>query len=270
MQRMNVVLPEPGRADDADRLALRDLERDALQHLEPAEALVHVLRVHDDVVAHRRARTLADRRTTPRRAARGSVSSSPRSLAASRRSIDAWITLQTDVSTRYQNATATKYSTGLNVCRVVDLGVAEELVDADEGEQRRRLQHVVELVAERRDDHARRLRQDDPAHREPVAHPERLRRLHLAAVDRVDAGADDLAHVRALVDARARGCRRATAPSRLDEAEVQRSSGSACTPNSRFDAVVDEEDLHDHRRAAEDEHVEARQPAQRRRASTSA
>ena len=31
--------------------------------------------------------------------------------------------------------------------------------------------------------------------------PERLRRLHLALVDRVDAGADDLPHVRALVDA---------------------------------------------------------------------
>ena len=31
--------------------------------------------------------------------------------------------------------------------------------------------------------------------------PERLRRLHLAPVDRVDAGADDLPHVCALVDA---------------------------------------------------------------------
>ena len=43
-----------GRPDDADRLALRDLERDALQHLEPAEALVDVLGVHDEPSRHRR------------------------------------------------------------------------------------------------------------------------------------------------------------------------------------------------------------------------
>src|SRR6185437_3403133 len=41
-----------GRPDDADGLAIRHLERDALQHVEPAETLVDVLGVHHGV-AHR-------------------------------------------------------------------------------------------------------------------------------------------------------------------------------------------------------------------------
>ena len=42
------------------------------------------------------------------------LSSSPRSLAASLRSIAAWMNVHTVVSTRYQNATPRKYSTGWN------------------------------------------------------------------------------------------------------------------------------------------------------------
>src|SRR5206468_11629426 len=40
-------LPGSRRADDADDLARLDVERDALQHLQPAEALDDVLRAHD-------------------------------------------------------------------------------------------------------------------------------------------------------------------------------------------------------------------------------
>jgi hypothetical protein len=81
----------------------------------------------------------------------------------------------------------------------MNLSVGEELVDADEEQKRCRLQHVVELVSERRHDHPPGLGKNDPLHGEPVRHPERLRRFHLALVDRVDPGADDLAHVGAFV-----------------------------------------------------------------------
>ena len=48
MQRMNVVLPEPDGPMMQTVSPLRDVEGDALQHLEPAEALVDVDGVHDE------------------------------------------------------------------------------------------------------------------------------------------------------------------------------------------------------------------------------
>ena len=45
MQRMNVVLPEPEGPMMQTVSPLGDVERDALQHLEPAEALVDVDRL---------------------------------------------------------------------------------------------------------------------------------------------------------------------------------------------------------------------------------
>ena len=50
-----------------------------------------------------------------RAAAAASPRRSSRSLAPSLRSICTWMSLQIVVSTRYQNETARKYSTGLNV-----------------------------------------------------------------------------------------------------------------------------------------------------------
>src|SRR5581483_11268811 len=105
-------LAGPGRADDADGLALPDVEGDALQHLEPAEALVHLLRPHDDI-GHR-ALLHADTGFQTAWTRSKNESSSPRSLAASLRSIAAWMNVHTVVSTRYQNATPRKYSTGWN------------------------------------------------------------------------------------------------------------------------------------------------------------
>src|SRR5581483_4753938 len=104
-------LAGPGRPDDADRLPLLDVERDALQHLEPTEALVHVLRAHDDV-GHRVLQAVTGFQAACRRSKNGI--SSPRSLAARFRSIAAWMNVQTVVSTRYQNATPRKYSAGRN------------------------------------------------------------------------------------------------------------------------------------------------------------
>ena len=46
MQRRNVDLPDPDGPDQAHDLAGRDLERDPLQHLEAAEALVHAFGLH--------------------------------------------------------------------------------------------------------------------------------------------------------------------------------------------------------------------------------
>ena len=43
MQRRNVDLPEPDGPEHAHHLAARDLEVDALEHLEAAEALVDAL-----------------------------------------------------------------------------------------------------------------------------------------------------------------------------------------------------------------------------------
>ena len=54
MQRRSVDLPEPGRADQRDRLVLGDLQVDALQDLELAERLGDAADL-DDGRAHPRA-----------------------------------------------------------------------------------------------------------------------------------------------------------------------------------------------------------------------
>ena len=47
MQRSAVLLPEPLRPMMAVHLAAADLEADAFEHLQRAEALVHVVQAHD-------------------------------------------------------------------------------------------------------------------------------------------------------------------------------------------------------------------------------
>src|SRR5215217_9414430 len=70
--------------------------------------------------------------------------------------------------------------------RVVSLCVEEHLVDADEGQQRRVLDHPIELVAERRHDHPGGLRQYDTPHRQRSRHPHGKGRLHLPWIDGLD------------------------------------------------------------------------------------
>ena len=113
MQRMKVVLPEPDGPMMQTVSPFVTLERDALQHLEPAEALVDVGRLHDyfapvPVAGSRVPRPRSGSRRVRSRSRK--LSSSPCSLFARRRSIHAWMNVQTVVSMRYQNATAMKYS----------------------------------------------------------------------------------------------------------------------------------------------------------------
>src|SRR5262249_45745419 len=126
-------LARPRRPDDADDLGAAHVERDAPQHLEPTEALVYVLGVENEVGVGHRLRdvcsSLGCQAALTHRAPRAHApigchasvtrpqnpTTSPRSLTASLRSICAWIAVQAVVSTRYQNATARKYSTGWNV-----------------------------------------------------------------------------------------------------------------------------------------------------------
>src|SRR5262245_10322533 len=113
-------LSRSGWADQTDRLAFSDLEGHAVENVQPAEALVHVVRRYDDARL-----TVRDAHRTPRAhactgvheaAMRSKNESWPtRSFAASLRSIRPWISVQTEVSRRYHQATARKYSTGLNV-----------------------------------------------------------------------------------------------------------------------------------------------------------
>ncbi len=120
---------------------------------------------------------------------------------ARRRSIQAWMKPQIVVSSRYQTAAARNSSNGAEVLTLLDVEDRVQLDHADHEQQRGRLEHVVELVAEGRNDHPGRLRQDDPAHRLARGHAQGSGRLHLARIDREDAGADDLGHVGALVQA---------------------------------------------------------------------
>ena len=64
MQRMKVVLPEPDAPMMQTTSRCVDLERDALEHLQSAEALVDVGRPHDDVAGPSR---LTGRFARPRR-----------------------------------------------------------------------------------------------------------------------------------------------------------------------------------------------------------
>src|SRR5450432_3755733 len=97
-----------GRPDQAHGLALAHVERHALEHLEATEALVHLAGPHDDVSTCRngspghlppRAHALTGFHATTSRSRQ--LSSSPRSLAPSRRSIAACTTVHALVSTRY-------------------------------------------------------------------------------------------------------------------------------------------------------------------------
>ena len=155
--------------DEADDLAARDLEVDALQHLEPAEALVDVDRADDGVASPRRPARPGLTGVHAASSRSRSVSSSPRSLTESLRSIRAWIIAPDRRQDEVPDRDRAEELDRLERRRVVDLGVGEHLVDTDLKTSDVVLQHLVELVSERRHDHARRLWQDDAAHRQPVA-----------------------------------------------------------------------------------------------------
>ena len=110
MQRRNVVFPEPdGPMMQTTSPRLTSSETPQSTRLRPKYfSTSSALTIGAPFVAH-----LAVVGRPRIRCAQ--PSSSARSLAPSFRSICTWISVQIVVSTRYQNATAMKYSTGLNV-----------------------------------------------------------------------------------------------------------------------------------------------------------
>ena len=93
---------------------------------------------------------------------------------------------------------------GLEVAEVGGGGLVgdeEEFSHADDGDQGGELQHADELVADRRDDDAQRLGEDDEAHGLHLREAEGVGGVALAGSDGADAGAHDFRHVGALVEA---------------------------------------------------------------------
>ena len=81
-----------------------------------------------------------------------------------------------------------------------DAAVAHDLLDGDDAHQRRVLVERDELGHRRRHHAPQALGQDHEPHRLPVGHPERGRRLALAAVERQDPRAHDLGEDRRVVE----------------------------------------------------------------------
>ena len=114
------------------------------------------------------------------------------------------------------------------------LPAEHQVAHGDHRDQRGILEDRHEEVAERRDDDADRLWQDDPPHQQPARHSHRCAGLPLAFRDRLDAGSEHLGHIGGV---------------------VQRESHRAGHEWRQHDAgigqhVVDEEELQQQRRAA--------------------
>src|SRR5262245_42669205 len=75
----------------------------------------------------------------------------------------------------------------------------EQLRQAGKRYKRATLEHVVELIAQGWNDDSERLRQNDTPHRQPIGHTQRPRGLKLPGLDRIDAGAHNLGHIRTLI-----------------------------------------------------------------------
>src|SRR5829696_5669790 len=78
----------------------------------------------------------------------------------------------------------------------------EELLGADGTNERGVFDHRDELVAGWWDDHAHGLWQHDTPRGLPAGHAQSVRGLYLPVPHREDAGAEDLGHVSAVVDAK--------------------------------------------------------------------
>ena len=87
------------------------------------------------------------------------------------------------------------YGRVIERCRDLDLGLPERLDHAEQSDERRVLLEPDEVVEERRDHAAHRLRDHDVAQRLAVRQPERARGGGLARVHRLDAGAVHLRDV---------------------------------------------------------------------------
>src|SRR3954451_16866878 len=137
---------------------------------------------------------------------------------------------------------------------VVDrLRVAQALGVADDALDRGQLANADDLVADRWDDDAHRLRQHDAAKGGQPGHADRLRGLGLAEVDGEDAGAHDLGRVGALADAEAQE-RRHERRHHVDGAGLEQPGNAEPREDER--QVEPDQQLQQQRRAAEEPDVE--------------
>ena len=115
----------------------------------------------------------------------------------------------------------------------------QQLLAPDHGDERSILEQDDELIAQRRQDRADGLRDDNEYHGGDVVQPQAAPRFHLAGVHGHQAAADDLGHIRAGVDAQRQ---------RADHREVA-AAGK--------DDHAHDEQLDHHRRAADDRGIDA-------------
>ena len=195
MQRRKVVLPDPDGPMRTTTSLRRTVRSTPLRTCSAAEVLVDVGRLDDDAVR----RAPATRRWHPagRAAREGHRRRGRSSDAAPRMPRSRQPLAQADALSLPTRVPAAVRS-GLDRCptgrqQQVPDGRGDEQLErmedgraagvlareghvqlghADDDQQRGRLQHVVELVAERRNDDPRRLRQDDATHRLAIGHAE--------------------------------------------------------------------------------------------------
>ena len=132
-----------------------------------------------------------------------------------------------------------------------DLALGGE--QAEEIDEARILDIADELVDQRRQNPADALRHDDEAHALPIAHRQRPARLHLAAIDALDAGAENLADIGAGDQAK-----------RQDAERIGRRAEEFATQAG--EPLPDQEDGDDGRQAAKDIGIDAGGNAQPGRA----
>ena len=254
MQRRNVDLPEPDGPSmhiTSPRLTSRSIPFSTSRR--PKRLCTPSALTIGSVTARPRAPNAEARDSSLRRC---SEREKPR---PKRRSMKYCPTYRTLVIARYQMLATISSGIVLKFARVDLLRREQQLEHRPEHEhQRGVLEHRDRLVAGRRDDHPHRLRQHDPPHDLKAAHPQRLRRLGLALVDRDDPGAHDLGHVGALVEPEAeqRGHERRDqrVRVRVDERRPERDPEVDRRVQRRDE--VPEQQLDQQRRAAEEPDVE--------------
>lgn len=142
-----------------------------------------------------------------------------------------------------------------------------QIRQADGGGQRRILDDGDGVVAQRRQHAPEGLRQDHLAHGLAVAHAQRARGFHLAAVDRLDPGAEDLRHIGAGVerDRHHAGEKGAVVGAQhAGEVDAHQAAGDqqavARVDEQRHQRKVHHHDLHEQRGAAKGADVDAHRP----------
>ena len=222
-------LPRSGRADEAHDLVLVHRHVDAAEHPVVAEPLLDVFDL--EVRAHR-------------------VRPHPL-LVALHEVVDDDRERDRDDDVRDRHARDRRE---VEAVRRDDAGPVERVEQADEADERGVLLQADEVVEQRRDDAAHRLRHDDEPHRLGVGETERAGARRLAPVDALDAGAVHLGDVRA-VDERER-----------DHAQPEHGTRSRTTGRSvRGSAEHDQVDDDDGGQGAEEVDVRDGEEADRRR-----